>query len=275
MPLPPVLRIARLNWIRYRAARRTLSHLSDRESRRAFLAHVRRQLSFTRLSTPTDASTLVPLRVRELGDQTIWCRSGLADLGVVYDTFVGAYHLPPQDLEPVRSILDLGSNIGLTVAHLAVRYPGARILGVELDPANCELARRNTAVLGERCEILRGAVWHEPGEVAYGGVRESGYAVGAGAADRKAPAFTVGQLLDRFGVDDVDYVKMDIEGAEREVLAQAGPWLRRVRCLKVEVHPEKASSLYTLGRSMDDLERHGFRCDLDRRHHACVVAWRR
>ncbi len=239
------------------------------------MRHVRRHLSWTRLAAPTDPATLVPLRVSELQGETIWCRSGLADLGVVYDTFAGRYHLPPEEAQPVRTILDLGANIGLTATHVAALYPEARILAVELDRANCELARRNTARFRERVEVLHGAVWHEPGEVRYGGLRESGYAIGeAGGVERRAPALTVGQLIDRLGVDEVDYVKMDIEGAEREVLADGTAWLGRVRTIKVEVHPDKASFLYRLGDAIEDLRRHGFFCRPDSHHHACVVAFR-
>ena len=275
--MPPLFKILRLNHVRYHAARKVLPHLAGADSRRLFMRHVWKNLSFTRLAVPTDSATLVPLRVTDLNGAEIHCRSGLADLGVVYDTFVGRYHLPPDDLGAVRTILDLGSNIGLTVAHLATLYPEARILGVELDAGNRELAARNIALFGDRCRVLHAAVWHQPGEVAYGGARESGYAIVTGehrTATTTVPAVTVGALIDELGVAEVDYVKMDIEGAEKEVLAAAGSWLPRVRSIKVEVHPEKASTLYPLGNCIDDLERHGFACSLDTRHHACVIGRR-
>ena len=91
--MPPLLKILRLNWVRYRAARRTLPMLSDAASRKTFMRHVRRNLSFTRLSVPTDrAAPLVALRLRPLDNATIHCRPGLADLGVVYDTFRSEEH---------------------------------------------------------------------------------------------------------------------------------------------------------------------------------------
>ena len=276
--MPPLLRILRLNWVRYRAARRTLPLLSDAASRKNFMRHFRRNLSFTRLSVPTDRTAPpFPLRLDPLGGTAIHCRSGLADLGVVYDTFVGRYHLPPPELGAPRTILDLGSNIGLTIAHYAALYPEARIHGVELDRDNFELCRRNIRHWGPRCTVENAAVWREPGEVPYGGVRESGYTVvtGAGTVVKdRVRAVTVASVLDALGVETVDFVKMDIEGAEKEVLGDAGAWIHRVRCLKVEVHPEKASTLYTLGMCLDDLENYGLRCRLDERHHACVIAYR-
>src|SRR3954453_19511957 len=55
------------------------------------------------------------------------------------------------DVEPLSSpkvIVDLGSNIGLSVVFFASKYPGARVLGVEPDPGAFELLRRNAGRLG-------------------------------------------------------------------------------------------------------------------------------
>ena len=243
------------------------------------MCHSRKNMSLTRLAKPTDVKApLVPLRMKALHGGTIWCRSGLSDLGVVYDTFEGRYHLPPEDSRSVRTILDLGSNIGLTIAHYAALFPEAEILGVELDSGNYELCRKNIAPYGKRCQVLNAAVWHTASEVSYGGARESGYAVITGegqAVKNTVSALTVDSLIDKLGAGEVDFVKMDIEGAEKEVLGNAASWIGRVRSIKVEVHPEKASTLYTLGMCIEDLERHGMVCTLDARHHACIVARKR
>ena len=45
------------------------------------------------------------------------------------------------------------------------------------------------------------------------------------------------ELLDQHGLKTVDFVKMDIEGSEFS-LFQAPNWLRRVKYLSMEVHPE-------------------------------------
>jgi len=242
------------------------------------LAHGFRYSGITGRETPSDAAApLLELRIRDLGGRPIWCRAGLSDLGVVYDTFDGGYHLPPDTLTPIRNVLDLGSNIGLTMAHFSVLYPEARILGVEIDEGNVALCRKNIAPWAERCEVIHAAVWHEAREVSYGGARESGYAVmngGGGEEKGRVRGVTMDSLIERLGVDCVDYVKMDIEGAEKAVLADAGKWASRVRCLKVEVHPEKALPRYPIEACVADLERHGFRCSLERRHHACVIATR-
>jgi hypothetical protein len=62
----------------------------------------------------------------------------------------------------------------------------------------------------------------------------------------------------------VDYVKMDVEGAERELLRSPG-WNEQVRCIKVEVDEP-----YTLEECVTDLRRLGFTAQIDQDHWACV-----
>ena len=68
----------------------------------------------------------------------------------------------------LRLVWDLGANIGLTMADLAERHPGARIVGVELDAENAALARGQHGPVGD---ALRGRsrrrVWPDDGEMRY------------------------------------------------------------------------------------------------------------
>lgn len=218
---------------------------------------------------PTGAA--VGIELRPLGGRTVWIRPGTSDADVVWDTFVGRYHLPPRDLpgRPVALIWDLGSNIGLTMADLAVRFPRARILGVELEPANAALARANIAPWQDRCELLEAAVWTHDGTIAFDGAagEEHGFRV-AEAGPRSAAAIGLDTLRAR-GADGPDYVKMDIEGAERDVLRTATAWSADVGMIKVEVHDP-----YTVEDCAADLARLGFGAAVDRRHWACVAGVR-
>ena len=50
------------------------------------------------------------------------------------------------------------------------------------------------------------------------------------------PALTILQLLQRLGCDRLDLLKMDVEGAEAEILRGAGDWLDRVNVMVIELH---------------------------------------
>ncbi len=125
-----------------------LSLLSDARSA-AELA----RLGLTRRGPARPAALL---RLRALGGGAVACRPGSSDYCVFYDAFYQGHHAPPADLERVRTILDLGANVGATMLEMAARLPAARILGVELDRANWELCRRNLEPFARRCDVVGG-----------------------------------------------------------------------------------------------------------------------
>ena len=187
------------------------------------------------------------LKVRSLPNSSITIRSGSSDAAVVYSTFFHRFHLPPRRAVPrhAKLIFDLGANIGTTMAHLAFLYPNARIFGVEMDEANSDLCKRNIEQWRDRCRVIQGAVWFEDGELVYDvGVDAQCYTATSGLAEpsrmiRKVKARSMSSLLNEFAQDEaIDYVKIDIEGAERQVLRKNADWLRRVRCIKIELHDD-------------------------------------
>jgi FkbM family methyltransferase len=219
----------------------------------------------------------VRVRLRPLGGAPVVLRCGTSDAQVVWDVFVGGYHLPvdPVALPEAPLIVDLGANIGLTMAHFAVRHPQARIVGVELDPANAELCRLNTAPWADRCRLVAAAVWHEDGTVRYetapGDEWGSRVSQTPSPGTSVVPAISLGTLLEEVAGDrPVDYLKMDIEGAERAVLTTATGWASRVRRIGVELHEP-----YTVPAGLADLAKLGFEAAADPRHWASVQGTRR
>lgn len=219
----------------------------------------------------------VSLSLKPLGGRQIVCRPGTTDLRTMYDTFVKRYHLPPARLEAPRCIVDLGANVGYTAAHFASLYPTARIVGVEMETANYDLASRNTSSWSDRVTMIQAAVWSEDGYATFGGETEDGYAVSEWVADDagQPPAHavrsrSVDSILREHRIERVDYLKMDIEGAEKDVLLDgATDWLARVVSMSVEIHGDADMTPY-----IRTLEEAGFRCWKDRRHWCCVSAVR-
>jgi len=126
-------------------------------------------------------------------------------------------------IRPGDTVLDLGANAGLFTI-LAARL-GARVVAVEANPACLELLASNIRRNG-----AEGAVVVEHALVGGGsGLFEDG---------TLAPGVTVDELVHRHGLERIDFLKVDIEGSEYDLVASAGPWLDRVRMLAMEVHPE-------------------------------------
>lgn len=176
----------------------------------------------------------VELRPRALGGASFFVRPGTSDAQVVWYSFVQQRHLPFGRLPTPAVVLDLGANIGATMAHFASLHPAARVFGVELDPENAALCRRNVEVFGDRCQVIEAAVWIDDGDVAYdlNAGRQDAASVSP-AGSRVARARALRSLLELIG-GRADYVKVNIEGAEQALL-ETGNW-EGAGAVGIEVH---------------------------------------
>src|SRR5262249_13437393 len=121
-------------------------------------------------------------------------------------------------------IIDAGAYCGLTTCLFSQAVgPGGKVIAVEADPHNFGALISN---IGDRrlenVIPLNAAIWGGGGVLQVGAGGNKGFGV-AEVGPRQAnlvsvEAVTLAGLCDRYGVDRVDHVKMDIEGAEYEVL---------------------------------------------------------
>ena len=126
------------------------------------------------------------------------------------------YRVPGRQ---VRSILDLGANTGISVRYFRAMYPGAQIVAVEPDPA---LHTHLEASLdGLDVPIIRAAVGATTGAATFYSAAEgwrSSLAPQPDARPVTVDVLSLDDLLLRAGRQRFDLVKMDIEGAEWEIL---------------------------------------------------------
>lgn len=225
-----------------------------------------------------DDSPLVGLRMRALGGGAVYARPGTEDSGTLASVFRDRYHLPPATLPAAPVILDLGCNCGYTIAHYKHLYPDARVIGVELDADNVAVALRNTERLAD-VHVVHAAVACRDGVVSYDRrAREDAYRIelagsAAPAGLQAVQAISIPSLLGRFGLEAVDFAKIDIEGEEVRLFDEAEGlgWLDAVRSLNVEVHAPQP----VLEAMLATLDKHGFRAWRDTRHWSAIMAVRR
>ncbi|WP_165486019.1 FkbM family methyltransferase [Frankia sp. Cppng1_Ct_nod] len=202
-------------------------------------------------------------------------RHNQSDLYILRENFVQRiYDFDyAANIPPPTTIVDLGANIGLSALYFQARFPAARLLAVEPVADNAELLRVNARLndfnwLVEDAAIgaVDGSVTLYPNEWWSSSSTSADVAQAReGGSDRlegtlKLPevpvrCVTVGDLLDRHGIETVDILKMDIEGAEAEVLRGTTPWLARVRLLIIEIHRKYVDEAAVV----EHLSRAGFR----------------
>ena len=115
-------------------------------------------------------------------------------------------------------IVDAGSNVGLSILYFRMRYPTARIIGIEPDRANYARCMANVRGV-PRVEILPVALSRADGAQGFARAAEGwGSRTTDGDAEEQVPTLGLSSILDRSGRPEIDLLKIDIEGAEFDVI---------------------------------------------------------
>jgi FkbM family methyltransferase len=142
------------------------------------------------------------------------------------------YH---QDLSGTPYIIDCGANIGLSVIYMKLQCPDAHILAFEPDESNFELLSKNIESFGfKNVELRKEAVWKENTTLQFSneGSMSSRIMEKGASTSREVRAIRLRDALDR----PIDFLKIDIEGAEFEVLKDIDGEMGGVRNLFIEYH---------------------------------------
>ncbi len=177
-------------------------------------------------------------------EKVVEVRPASSDVDVFGAVFLAREYARPE-LSDVRTILDLGANTGMASVFYAERHPDARIIAVEPDDGNILMLRRN--VRGRpRVVPVHAAVWHEDTVLRLRTTDASGERlpdwgfqtrVEGAPGDRDVQALAIPTLMRRHGLQSIDLLKVDIEGAEHELFSEASDdWLSVTRCIVVETH---------------------------------------
>lgn len=199
---------SRLRWKLWRATSRVLPSVVGR----SFLAHFRDGMWLHFRLDTFDVSTA----------HEVW-------LNREYDR----EWMPP---EVEGSVIDLGGNVGFAAVHFARRWPHCRVLTVEPIPEHVVQIRRNVAAngLGSRVEIIEGAAGVALGEVSMipdGICSRRGE---GGAGEISVPVIDVYEAM--ASRQPVGLLKMDIEGAEFEILGDPRLAEIDIRMIALEWH---------------------------------------
>lgn len=189
-------------------------------------------------------------------------RPGTTDMDMFLEIFRRNVYLPPPGFRP-KTIVDIGGNIGLTSLFFAIYYPEATIHVFEPIPANLEILRHNLEInginrvivhpfgLGDKEDTLTFALPEAGGYAGYSSsVKNASRAVEAIVRDTR-------QVFAENGLDVIDLLKVDCEGAEVAVLGSIAEQLSRINIVIGEIHTHL----------LNRIEVTGILSDLSRTHH--------
>lgn len=155
--------------------------------------------------------------------------------------------------ENPKVIIDAGANIGLASIFFANRFPAAKIIAIEPEESNFQMLKKNVQPYSN-ITPLNVALWDknedislvDPGLDKWGFMTKSDDGTAGSTADNakvchRVKGMTVDRIMDDFGISRIGILKIDIEGAEREVFTDSSAWIERVDALIVELHDRMKS----------------------------------
>jgi FkbM family methyltransferase len=129
-------------------------------------------------------------------------------------------------------IIDCGANIGLSVIYLKKKYPKAKVIAFEPDEKNFDLLQRNTIALTD-VELKKEAVWIENTYLNF--ISDGSMSSKINLEKENSQQVKAIRLKDYLN-KKVDFLKIDIEGAEYRVLKDISEKLTNVENLFLEYH---------------------------------------
>jgi FkbM family methyltransferase len=140
-------------------------------------------------------------------------------------------------------VMDLGANAGL-FSVLAGRV-GCRVIAVEAQRGFVRELKELASVLGvaEQISVENVLVGAQTGTLS----QSSALASASHGEGFVPPLMSMDELFSKHQIDQLDFLKVDIEGSEFDLFRTRAEWLIKVNRIAMEVHPEfgSASELQT------------------------------
>lgn len=192
-----------------------------------------------------------------LGEYKIWFRKGGAysSICIYTEIFKENDHLlvPEFSGKKAKLIIDLGANEGFYTLKVKQNNPKCKIIAVEPNPYAFKILKKNVKSNNLKDIILvNKAVTARDEKISFEIVPEVS---AIGAKDirlQKRPwlneeriekitveGISLPNLCKKNGIDKVDILKIDVEGAEMEILKSSKSLLKNIKRIVVEWHTEK------------------------------------
>jgi len=178
-----------------------------------------------------------------------------------------------------KTIVDAGANIGLASIYFANKYPGAKIIAIEPEQSNFELLKDNIAPYLNIIPV-QAALWHKNEEINLidPGLGKWGFMTEMKDSSENLPgdsfhtvaAMTIDKIMKDYNLEKIDILKIDIEGAEREVFSNTSSWIEKVDSIIIELHERMKAgcnrSFYCGSNGFDNEWTHGENVYLSRKN---------
>jgi len=170
-------------------------------------------------------------------------RLNRGDLQSLREVMFEDSYRPAQTIEG-GALLDLGANIGLTSLWLWKRFGFSKVIAIEPDDDNLAILRENFRLNGVPGTVVKGLVG-PGGSTALFAANDHAVLGRVGAEGVAVDVVDLSRLLKD---ERVGLVKIDIEGAEQDLVSGNLGWLDNVQAIIAELHPALIDSEFVISR---------------------------
>ncbi|OJJ23688.1 hypothetical protein BKI52_04875 [marine bacterium AO1-C] len=165
-----------------------------------------------------------------------------------------AYHFSSKSATPI--IYDCGANVGTSCLYFKKLYPQAKIKAIEADEKIAHILKANLLANNlNDVEVITKAVWKDNQGIEIALEGADGASIFGNANKQHIPSVRLKDLL--IQEKYIDMLKMDIEGAEVEVIKDCADELSKIQHLFIEYHSYQ-NHIQDLSKILEILENQGF-----------------
>jgi FkbM family methyltransferase len=166
-------------------------------------------------------------------------RNNTSDHFVFRDIFLFKEFKLPVTSNP-KLIIDTGAYIGLSSLYYSLQFPNAKIIAVEPESSNFQILTTNTE-LHPNIQRINAGIWSKNTRLKIVDSQSEKWAFTVTEADESdteaIKAVTIDEILTDSGFEQIDILKIDIEGSEKEIFSRNSEnWLKKVKIIVLELH---------------------------------------
>ena len=177
----------------------------------------------------------------KIGDLVFWYKRPYELLHTYREIFEKEiYKFQTSEEKPV--VIDCGSNIGLSILYYKKLYPNATIVAFEPDENNFKLLQKNI-LSGNYSDVHlnQAAIWITNDEISFAANESEASHISETGNSIKVKALRLRDLLANY--ERVEFLKIDIEGAEWQVVRDCSNQLAKVQNFFLEYHGKVDESI--------------------------------
>ena len=176
----------------------------------------------------------------------IYLRNGTSDIPVFREIFLEKEYDLKFDFD-VEYIVDGGANIGVSSRYLLAKFPDAKIIAIEPEQQNFIALEKNIEGY-ENIVGLESGIWCKDCQLRivksekYGEwgfqLQEANEGKDYCVHDPAIQCYSIDSIMSMFDLPRINILKLDIEGAEKEVFQGKNieKWIRKCKAIIIELH---------------------------------------